>query len=506
MNSKKEIFKNFIAFLLSDMVVLLLGLVSRSLFIKSIGDYFLGITALMNSIIGILALSNLGLGDAIVYCLIENFSKKEMSEIQSVFYFSKKVFRIIMIVLIVFSIVLIPFLNLFITDIKDYNSFLIYYMFFVISKVLTYQVGPYNSVIRADQKIRIVQIGTLLGYLVSTILQIISMLINGSYLVYIILMLLGTCVTNIYVTKYFYKNYKWILNNSKKLSEEKKKKIFQKVKDVFITRLSSTLIDTTDNLLITRFIGTETVGFYNNYVMIIQNIRSLAKNLYNSMESSIGIYNVKSQSEAKLFLYKNVLFGYHLIASIFSIGVAILMQNFITIWIGANHLLSNAILYAMAIDLYLNIILYAQTGFITTSNIYNKIKSVYFVGAILNIIFSLILVCFFGLAGIIYGTLLSRIFCNFPMGLFYLCKNQFNSSFKKILSLNIIYIIQVLLIFIITNYLIAQYIVTNFITFILKGILTVLITIILFIIMNLKNVSFNLYKDNFMIMIKKHFC
>ncbi len=503
MNSKKEIFKNFIAFIFSDVVVLLLGLVSRSIFIKSIGDYFLGITALMNSVIGILALSNLGLGDAIVYYLIEKFSKGEKKEIQSVFSFSKRVFRIIMGILVVFSILLIPFLKFFIPDIRDYNAFLVYYMFFVVSKILTYQIGPYNAVIRADQKIRVIQIGTLLGYFICTILQIVAMLINGSYLIYIMLMLLGTCITNIYIKKYFYKNYKWVLNGVDTLSDIKKKEIFQKVKDVFMTRISSALIDTTDNLLITRFIGTETVGLYSNYVMIIQNVRSLAKNLYNSMESSIGIHTVKSKSEVKLSLYKSVLFGYHLIASIFFIGIAILMQNFIMIWIGDNYLLSNVILLTMAFDLYLNILLYAQTGFITTSNVFNKIKVVYFVGAILNIIFSIVLVYFFGLAGIIFGTLLSRVICNFPVGLFYLCKDQFNCSLKKILFLNIIYIIQVFLIFIITNYIMSKFVVINFIDFMVKGVLVVLITIILNIVLNFKNSEFIIYKNKFLRIIKK---
>lgn len=503
MNSKKEILKNFTTFIFSDVIVLLLGLVSRSIFIKSIGNYFLGITALLNSIIGILALSNLGLGDAIVYCLIEKFSKNEKEEIQLVYAFSKKIFKIIMIVLVVFSILLIPFLKFFITDIQDYNAFLIYYMFFVISKILTYKVGPYNAVIRADQKIRIIQIGTLLGYIVCTILQIVAMLINGNYLIYIILMLLGTCITNIYITKYFYTNYKWVLNSVDTLSDTKKKVIFQKVKDVFMTRISSALIDTSDNLLITRFIGTETVGLYSNYLMIIQNVRSLAKNLYNSMESSIGINSIKSKSEIRLSLYKNVLFGYHLIASIAFIGVAILMQNFITLWIGDNYLLSNVILYIIAFDLYLNILLYAQTGFITTSNVFNKIKIVYFIGAILNIIFSIVLVYFWGLAGVIFGTLLSRVICNFPVGLFYLCKDQFNCSFKKILLLNINYIIQVFLIFFITNYFMSQFIVINFIDFLFKGILVVLITIVFNIIINFNNSEFNIYKNKFLKIIKQ---
>ncbi|UTY39949.1 hypothetical protein NMU03_03855 [Allocoprobacillus halotolerans] len=90
MNSKKHILKNFSTFLFSDLVILLFGLISRTLFIKTIGDYFLGITAVLNSIIGLLALSNLGLGDAIVYCLIKEISQDKKEEIRSVFNYSKK--------------------------------------------------------------------------------------------------------------------------------------------------------------------------------------------------------------------------------------------------------------------------------------------------------------------------------------------------------------------------------------------------------------------------------
>ncbi|UTY39948.1 hypothetical protein NMU03_03850 [Allocoprobacillus halotolerans] len=245
-------------------------------------------------------------------------------------------------------------------------------MFFVLSKILTYQVGPYNSVIRADQKIRIIQKGNLLGYVVSTLLQIVAMFFGGSYLIYVIFMLLGTLITNIYIVIYFRKEYKWVLISSKTIDQDKKVYIYNKVKDVSITRISSTLIEMTDNFLISKFVGTVMVGYYSNYMMIIQNIRSLAKNLYNSMESSIGMHTTKINAKDKVLLYKNVLFLYHLIGSVLSIGVALLMQDFIIIWIGKKYLLSKIILYVLIFDLYLNILIYAQTGFINTTDVFKK--------------------------------------------------------------------------------------------------------------------------------------
>ena len=497
MNSKKNILKNFSAFLFSDIVILLFGLLSRTLFIKTIGDYFLGITAVLNSIIGLLALSNLGLGDAIVYCLVKEISQDSKEEIRAIFNYSKKIFRMIILILIIASIMIIPLITFFVPDILDFKSFVVYYVFFVLSKVLTYQVGPYNSVIRADQKIRIIQKGNLLGYVVSTILQIVAMLFGGSYLIYVIFMLLGTLITNIYIVIYFKKEYKWVLINSKTIDQDKKMYIYNKVKDVSITRISSTLIEMTDNFLISKFIGTVMVGYYSNYMMIIQNIKSLAKNLYNSMESSIGVYVTKINAKDRISLYKRVLFLYHLIGSVLAVGVGLLMQDFIIIWIGKKYLLSKTILYALIIDLYLNILTYAQTGFINTTDVLKKIKSVYFFGAIINVMLSLIFVIHFGLFGIILGTLISRMVCNFPLGIYYLCKDQFEVSFNKILILNVKYIILFFIVLLINNSILLYFKVENFVDFVFKGILIVLLTVIINVLFCRNNIEIKLFKNKF---------
>ena len=71
-NSIKNIFSGFA----SNIVTSLLSFVSRTVFIKTIGKLYLGVNGLLSNVLGLLSLTELGIGLAINYSLYKPLAEK----------------------------------------------------------------------------------------------------------------------------------------------------------------------------------------------------------------------------------------------------------------------------------------------------------------------------------------------------------------------------------------------------------------------------------------------
>ena len=504
MSRTDETVKNYIVILITEIVVFLMGLWCRALFVQKIGSYFLGINGLLTSIFQILALSNLGLGDALAYSMIQAYAHKNNDRIAGIYNFSKLVYKIIIVILLILAIGMAFLCPLFVRDVNDFKRFYLYYIIFILSKLVTYCAGPYSTVLRADQKIRVMKKGELAGYILTTLLQIIFMYVIPSYALYLSCMVLASIITNLYVKKIFKKDYSWLIDQEKEITDEDKKKIAIRVKDVFISRLSSAAVDSTDNILTSKFVGLQLVGIYSNYTMIVINIRSLAKNLYTSMESGLGNVNALSNKKEIAIFYRKILLGYQVIAVVLSACIYVLIQDFIRIWLGNEYLLSQPVLLVLIIDLYVNILMYAQTCFINTTDLFTEVKTVYFVGAVINVIMSIILGLKMGLFGILFATLFSRLVCNFPIGLYLLCKKQMEATWIKEILRCIFYLCQMFAIGYLINYVLRGFYVSNYFVLIIKAIIAFILSFLSVVLLNIRNKDLKFYKEKILYILKKH--
>lgn len=446
MSRTVEFTKNYIVVLVSEAVVFLMGLWCRAIFVQKLGTYFLGINGLLNSIFSILSLSNLGLGNALAYSMIQAYAAKNNARIGGIYQFSKKVYGYIIIVLVLLSVAMAFVIPSFTDEVDDYSRFYIYYALFTLSKIVTYFVGPYSLIINADQKMRIMKTGELIGYFVSTVLQMISLYIYPSYTVYLFLLLLASIISDIYVAWKFNKNYAWVRHEKHSLADEDKKRTIRRVKDLLVTNVSSAAMDSTDNLLISDYVGLSQVGSYNNYTAITANVKFLAKNIYSAMSSGVTNLIAVSKREEIYQWYHRFLLGFQIVATVFSVCIYLLMQEFITAWLGADSLLPESVLLVITATMYLNILMYAFTCFTRTTDLFTETKNVAFVGTIINVVLSVMLGIRWGLIGILVATTISYLVCNFPLDLYLLCKRILKVNFWKELFLCVLYIAQAIMV------------------------------------------------------------
>lgn len=402
--------KNVITAYSVQILTVIIGIVSRTVFMKTLGEDFLGINGLFTSALMVLSLSEFGIGDAIVYRLLHLFAERKKQEIVCVFEFSKKIYRFLIVATLILGYVIMP---LVFSTIKLENSIehlKLYYYIFVINIALTYLSSPYSQVFKADQKERVTVKGTFISQTIIYLLQILSLFLWKQYIIYLLLMLMQNVVLYVYFRVKYQQHYGY-LNGvvGEKISRDDKKDIISITKDMFIGKMAAASIASVDNLTISYFVNTTMVGRYSNYVLIFDVIKRIAKLLYNAIYSSIGEINVKEDGRTRLKFFKieNYLFFY--IATILVTGACVLTNPLIQLWFGAQHLVEQKIVIIVCVDIYLGIMTYGIENFANTSELYKKTKKSYFKMAICNCILSVMLGMRYGMFGILLATAISRI-------------------------------------------------------------------------------------------------
>jgi hypothetical protein len=103
------------------------------------------------------------------------------------------------------------------------------------------------------------------------------------------------------------------------------------------------------------------------------------------------------------------------------------MDSFVKVWIGEQFILPLGVLIALAINLYLNLFRSALGSFKEAAAIFHEDRFVPIVESAVNIIAAIILLHFFGLAGVFLGTICS----NFVLHLFSYPRFVYTKLFKR---------------------------------------------------------------------------
>ena len=86
MRSESSI-KNAITAIGSNIISILIGIISHAVFIKVLGTEYLGVNGLFTNIISMLGIVELGIGSAIIYHLYEPVAKNDKEKIKSLMRF-----------------------------------------------------------------------------------------------------------------------------------------------------------------------------------------------------------------------------------------------------------------------------------------------------------------------------------------------------------------------------------------------------------------------------------
>ena len=498
--------KNTIGSMLSNITTIVVGLIAQAIFIKILGEEYLGINGLFTNIISMLGIVELGIGSAIIYNLYKPIAKNEKEKIKSLMQFYKKSYSIIAIIILIIGLLIMPFLDFFVDDVSVNINIYIVFLLFIIDIVCSYLLSYKRSILIADQKNYIINIIHIAYVVIMNIIQIIILLLTKNFYLYLIVKIVMRILENIVITSYVNKKYKYLTDkNIEALDKEVEKDIFTKIKALFFHKVSSFIISGTDNIIIAKFIGIVSVGLYSNYYLIINAIKTLITQMINSTTSSIGNLLVTENKTKCYEVFKRIRFINFWLSCFSSVAILVIMDSFITIWIGEKYILSLLVLIVLVINLYQKLMRSAYLSFKEAAGIFHEDRFVPIVESVLNIVASIVLLKIFGLAGVFMGTIISGFalwFYSYPK---YVYKKLFDRKYIDYIKETLGYISLFLIIGTIT-YLISKTIVIDnkYLQFTSNTIISLLIPNILMLIVFNKSEELKYYKKLLKRMVKKN--
>ncbi len=104
-----------------------------------------------------------------------------------------------------------------------------------------------------------------------------------------------------------------------------------------------------------------------------------------------------------------MLLFFHWLTAICSICFILILNDFVFIWLGSEYTLEIEVVAVIVINFYIQNIINPVWIYRETMGLFNQIKYIMIIAAIINIVLSIILGIYWGLAGIIISTALSRL-------------------------------------------------------------------------------------------------
>jgi O-antigen/teichoic acid export membrane protein len=423
---KKYILNVFFSFSL-NFFVLIFGFFLRRQFVLSLGIEITGLNSLFNNLISIFSLSELGIGAAISFLMYKPFKDNNVSLIKKLFDFFKKSYFVIGLSISLISFSFFPFLNILIESSINESTILLYYVVIVINTVSSYFFGFYKTILIADQNSRTYSKIHLIVVLIQTFIQFLLLFFLNSYLIYLISSILFTIVLNLAIRKTVIKNYPFLSNAFKEIfSQTERKELNESIFSMALHKFGSVVVTSTDNVLISYFVGLVTVGLYSNYLLLLETVKRFFYLIIDNLTPSIGNLVSDDNKEKLLLLFHEVTFFNFLLNYLSTFSIFAFTNLFISLWLGEGYSLPfDTFIYICAIY-YLNFGRRSNIVFIDATGIFKDLKFKSIAEGFINLFFSFLFILVFelGLNGVILGTLVSTIIANIfiePVYLFIKC-------------------------------------------------------------------------------------
>jgi len=490
-NRLKNSLINTISALINQIILVLFSFIIRTIFIKKMGVNYLGLSGLFSNIITVFSLAELGLSSSIVYSLYKPIAEKDYNKINLLINFYRKLYLYIIIFILLFGIMLIPGLKFIINSSVSYTECLRYYGIYFIDAIFSYIFVYKSLLLSADQRNYISSNINTIIVIIKSILQIICLVLLKSFMIYLMIQALATLMNNILISVYVNKKYKFIKDDEVKvpISSKEKKKLIENIKAQSIYKISNVFLNGTDNILISILVSTECVGYYSNYNIIIATVNTIITLIFNSLASSIGNFIAKEDKTKVKILFENINFIGCFIAIISNVLLLFLLNDFITLWIGKEFLLSKNVLIVIVMNFFITCLLQTITVFRNTTGIFKETKYIMVIAAIINLILSVVLGLNYGLFGILLASFVSRLItcCWYEPKILF--EKYSNIDLKKYLFLIFKTILNIMIIIFISSFA-TKFIPISYIGIISKFIIISIISVLTFVLFNLKNIDF----------------
>lgn len=399
--------KNLIYGIASQVIILLLQFVSRTIFIYFLGSEYLGVNGLYGNILNVLSLAELGIDNVMLFSFYKSISNEDKEQIAGLLYYYKKIYRIITLAVFAIGMAVVPFLKFIVNSDLPHSKVVLYYLLFLVNSVSSYFVVYKTTLIKADQNAFVISKNTSLFTIIRHIAQALFLVITRNYTVYLVIQVCCTMASNLMLSRKADKMYPFIKSKTA-VKQTEHQEIWKNIRYAFLYKISNILIGNTDNILISVLVGTVYVGYYSNYSMFIFNISVFLNMLITSVFSSFGNLYAKGDLGKSYKLFNASILFFQWLATACSLCFYTVFNDFITIWIGEKFTFGALTVFIIVLNFYNETVLNPLWLYREIMGLFKEIRYIRIFTAVINLFLSVILGKFFGIFGILVSTFIAK--------------------------------------------------------------------------------------------------
>jgi O-antigen/teichoic acid export membrane protein len=400
----------------------------RTAMIYIMGVQYLGLNSLFVSIIQVLSLAELGVGNAMVFAMYKPIAQDDEQMICALMRLYRKYYRIIGSIIGVVGLALTPLVpKLISSEVPEGMNIYILYLLNLATTVLTYWLFAYkNSLLQAHQRNDIVSWVTAGTYTVQWCLQLGVLLLYHNYYLYLVVALLTQVLNNVVsavIVTRKYPKYK----PAGKLSRETVKSINQKIRDLFTAKIGGVVLKSSDTIVLSAFLGLTPLAIYQNYFFIVSSVTAIIETVLASMMAGLGNSYVLESREKNYRDLRKFSFLFLWLTGMCTCCFLGMYQPFMEIWVGKELMLGMGEVMCFAGYFYVYVLNRLLNIYKDAAGLWHEDRFRPFITAVVNLGLNLLLVNVWG----VYGVLLSTVISMVVVGMPWVIHNLFTHFFEK---------------------------------------------------------------------------
>ena len=417
----KNVKRNMVANAVGNGIRLLFPFLNRTLFLWLLGPEYLGLNGLFGSILGVLMLAELGFGTAVVCSMYKPVADDDRELICAYLRFYRTVYRCVGAAIFVVGLCLLPFLGRLVHgNLPPDVDLHVLYLIHLVNTAASYFLFAYRgSVLGAHHRndvITNIRTGVSVAQYIAVFL---ILLVTRNYYHYVIATVAFTVAQNVLLVKASRRLFPDIEPRGR-LPDERRRQVLSDVKSIFLHKVGGVITNSTDNLVVSAFLGLVAVAAYGNYYYVLTSVGGLVGIIYSSMTGGFGnkIHTETKEENFRLLMKMNRL---TLIVTMWCAAMmTALYQPFISVWTKQDPALVRHMLTPLLMVFYFYIMQARQTllAFKSAAGIWRQDRWKPIVAGAVNLGLNILLVVFlpseYKLDGVIFSSIAGFVLIQIP--------------------------------------------------------------------------------------------
>ncbi len=390
-------------------LTMLLSFINRMVFIRCLSAEYLGVNGLFTDVLSILNFAELGIGTAMVFSMYEPAARDDEQKLARLMNLYKWMYRAVAVSVLLFGLVLLPFLPYLIKGGEGIEHITLIYMIYVLGSASSYLLSYKNSIYQAYQKGYICAGWSMACECIKTVSQITVLLLTRNFILYLAVQQAIQFLPNIMVSRMVDKEFPYLKECHELPEREERNGILKNIGAMSMHKLSTIIVRNTDSLLMSSFIGLATVGLYSNYRLVINALNNLMGKFAVAFSGSIGNFAVMENSDRLYKIYKEMDFMFFVMSAYLTGGLMMLFNPFITLLFGGRYCFPMTTVMVIVAEFYITRMRQTNLLFREAMGLFRNDRYKAVAESIINLVASLVLVRQYGVTGIIWGTIISTL-------------------------------------------------------------------------------------------------